>query len=261
MNRLRTGGNARISFFSFQDIIASVTGVLILVTLMLSLNVTTAETRSEEEERLQSARERLARIEAENERLQERRREAAALPDRAQIEAQIETLRREQTEVEAQRKQLEETLASARERIAKQAAVTETSVAELSQQIESAEQQLAEMRPKAAHARTNVNVVYIIPDAEPRRSSKAPVAIMVSGTQLRSQRLNGSEAFEAAVNSAEALQAVLARHNPERDYLIFYFRPSGAKWFEQFRALARQRGFEVGYDAVEEQKELVFSTQ
>jgi hypothetical protein len=259
VNRLRTGGNARISFFSFQDIITSVTGILILVTLMLSFNVTTAEAPSSEQQQLQSAREHLTQIEAENERLQQRRREAATLPDHTQLQAQIETLRREQTELEAQRQQLEATLASARERIAKQTAVTRTSTADLRQQLQSIEQQLAELRPKATHASANVNVIHIIPDAEARRSPKSPVAIIVSATQLHSERLNGSEVYEAPIDAANSLQPLLARHSPERDYLIFYFRPSGAKWFEQFRALARQRGFEVGYDAVEEQKELIFS--
>src|SRR5688500_5770443 len=117
MNRLRRGGNARISFFSFQDIITSVTGILILVTLMLSFSVTTAETASTEERQIQSARARLQEIEAENERLQQRRLEAATLPDRAQLQTQIQSLQRDQSELQAQRQQLEATLAAARERL------------------------------------------------------------------------------------------------------------------------------------------------
>src|SRR5688572_7433008 len=126
MNRLRTGGNARISFFSFQDIITSVTGILILVTLMLSFSVTTAEDAPSEEQRMQTARVRLGQIEAENERLQQRRLEAATLPDRTQLQAQIEALKREQAEVQKQREQVEATLAAARERVEKQAAQTES---------------------------------------------------------------------------------------------------------------------------------------
>jgi septal ring factor EnvC (AmiA/AmiB activator) len=259
VNRLRTGGQARISFFSFQDIITSVTGILILVTLMLSFNVTTAEPVSSEEQKLQTARERLREVEAENERLQQRRREAATLPDQAQLQAQIESLRREQAEVEAQRKQLEATLTSARERVAKQTATN--SAAELREQIEAAEKRLEELRPKALQSRTNVNAVYIVPDADVRRNEKKAVAIVVSGTQLRAQRLDGSEVFEAAISSPDSLKPILTGHNADRDFLVFYFRPSGAKWFEDFRKLARQGGFEVGYDAVEEQKQIIFSSQ
>lgn len=258
MNRLRTGGQARISFFSFQDIITSVTGILILVTLMLSFNVTTAEPVSSEEQKLQAASERLREIEAENERLQQRRREAATLPDQTQLQAQIETLRREQIEVDAQRKQLDATLASARERVAKQPT---NNAAELRDQIEEAEKQLEQLRAKAAQSRTNVNALYIVPDVDARRNEKKAVAIVVSGTQMRAQRLDGSDVFEGQINSPDSLQPILTKHNSERDFLVFYFRPSGAKWFEDFRKLARQGGFEVGYDAVEEQKQLIFSTQ
>jgi hypothetical protein len=259
MNRLRTGGNARISFFSFQDIITSVTGILILVTLMLSFSVTTAEDAPSEEQKIQSARVRLEQIEAENERLQQRRLEAATLPDRTQLQAQIEALKREQAEVQKQREQVEATLAAARERVEKQAAQTE-SAAELREKIAKMEPQLDELRQKASRAKTNVNVVYIVPDAQARQNPKAPVAMIVSGERLRAQRLNGSEVFETQITSVDSLGAALARHNPERDFVVFYFRPSGVKWFEQFRELVRQRGFEVGYDAVEEQKEVVFST-
>jgi hypothetical protein len=259
MNRLRTGGNARISFFSFQDIITSVTGILILVTLMLSFSVTTAEDAPSEEQRIESARSRLKQIEAENERLQQRRLEAAALPDPAQTRTQVETLKQEQAELEKQREQLQAKLAAARERLEKQATQKEESAAELRGKIAALEPQLEELREKASRAKTNVNVVYIVPDAQARQNPKAPVAMIVSGERLRAQRLNGADVFETQISSAYSLASALARHNPERDFVVFYFRPSGVKWFDAFREMARQRGFEVGYDAVEEQKEVIFS--
>ena len=252
MNRLRTGGNARISFFSFQDIITSVTGILILVTLMLSFSVTTAEVAPTEEQKVQSARNRLKQIEAENERLQQRRLEAATLPDRTQLQAQIESLKREQAELQRQREQLEAKL----ERREPQ---KEKMADELREKIAKLEPQLEELREKASRAKTNVNVVYIVPDAQARQNPKAPVTMIVSGERLRAQRLNGAEVFETQITSAESLATALARYNADRDFVVFYFRPSGVKWFEQFRELVRQRGFEVGYDAVEEQKEVVFS--
>ena len=150
-------------------------------------------------------------------------------------------------------------LAAARERVEKLGDQKETTT-ELREKIAKLEPQLEELRQKAIRAKTNVNVVYIVPDAQARQNPKAPVAIIVSGEKLRAQRLNGAEVFETQISSVDSLGTALARHNPERDFVVFYFRPSGVKWFEQFRELARQRGFEVGYDAVEEQKEVVFST-
>jgi hypothetical protein len=258
MNRLRQGGQARISFFSFQDIITSVTGILILVTLMLSFSVTTAETTSAEEQQLNAARARLSETEAENERLQQRRIEAATLPDPAQLQTQIESLQREQSELQKQVQQSETTLASARERRQKQTAQTQAAAA-LREKINTLEQQLDELREKAARAKSNVNVVYIVPDVETRQNPKTPIAIVVSGDRLRAQRLNGSELQDIQISSADSLDPVLTRHKPDRDFLVFYFRPSGARWFAPFRSMARERGFEVGYDAVEENKQLIFT--
>ena len=258
MNRLRQGGQARISFFSFQDIITAVTGILILVTLMLSFSITTAEPTAAQDNHLVSVRARLAEIEAENERLQQRRLEAATLPDPTQLQTQIDSLKREQSDLQKQREQTDTTLAAARERLEKQIAQQQTT-ADFKQKLAALQQQLEQLREKAARSKTNVNILYIVPDTETRQSPKTPITIIVSSDRLRAQRLNDPQVREINITSADSLNSILMRHNPERDFLVFYFRPSGVKWFGPFRAMARGRGFEVGYDAIEEQQQPVFT--
>lgn len=256
MSRLRQRGMARISFFSFQDIITSVTGILILVTLMLSFSVQTAEPSEDQqrETRLQTERERLAQIERENEAIQRRRLEAETLPDPTQARATLEAMRKEGRQVSDQ---LQRSEAALRELQAQ--AERQKPVAELRNELAQVDENLHALQEKLAREKTNSNVVFIIPDAETRRSSKQPVAIVVNETKAAAQRLNGAEARETTLESVESASALLARYNAERDFLVFYFRPSGVKWFDAFRAAARRIGFEMGYDALEENKQIIFN--
>jgi len=261
MNRLRRGGNARISFFSFQDIITSVTGILILITLILSFSLRTGDPQETEETRLarelQEMRERLGGIESENQQLQRRRLEAATLPDPRQLQSEVAALREEQSAIEKQKKQSEATLASARqqlERVLEQRKAAEQSRAE----IDSTEVKIEELKQNLARARTNATVILALPDSEAQRSQKTPFAIVVDGERIRGQRLDGRQAVEAA---AASLSSALQAFDPDRDLLVFFFRPSGVKWFESYRTAARHAGFEIGYDAVEEHKQVVFTAR
>jgi hypothetical protein len=256
MNRLRQRGSVRISFFSFQDIITSVTGILILVTLMLSFSLKLDEEPEERrlEKQLKEQRERLAAVEKENSAMQRRRIEATTLPDPAQVRAQIESLHREDAQMQQQRERSEQELKTLRERIA-----ASTPPATLRAEVAQLEKRVEELRQKLAKEKTNSNVLLVIPDPEAQRAQKKPVAMVVSGDSLKAQRIEGSGSQEIPISSGESLRSVLRRFDPAREFVVFYFRPSGAKWFDAFRDEARRAGFEVGYDAVEEQKEVVFS--
>jgi hypothetical protein len=255
MNRLRQGGGVRISFFSFQDIITSVTGILILVTLMMSFSLKLDEEPEERrvEKQAQAERERLAAIEQENAAAQKRRIEATTLPDPAQTRVQVESLQREEELLEKQRERSEESLKLSRERIAK-TAQTQTAREELA----AIEKRVEELRAQLAREKANTNVLLIIPDSEAQRAQKRPVAMVVSGETLKMQRIGG-EAQEISIQSGESLRPSLRRLDPQREFVVFYFRPSGAKWFDAFRNETRLAGIEVGYDAVDEQKEVVFN--
>jgi hypothetical protein len=256
MNRLRQGGGARISFFSFQDIITSVTGIVILVTLMMSFSLRLDEEPEEQraEKQLQAEREKLAQIERDNAAIQEKRIEATTLPDATQVRVQVELLRREEAELDKQRESSEKALTTLRERIAASALSLE-----LRSEVETLEERVQELRERLAKERTNANVLFIVPDLETQRAEKRPVAMVVSGDTLKAQAVGGRASEQIAITSRESLRPMLRRFDPAREFLVFYFRPSGAKWFDAFRDDARRAGFEVGYDAVEENKEIVFS--
>src|ERR1700683_2286794 len=83
-NKLRSS-SAKVSFFAFLDMITTVTGVLLLITLLLTLYLNEPQASAGETDRktvrdqLQQAR---AKLEASREELRQRQLQAAALTNR-----------------------------------------------------------------------------------------------------------------------------------------------------------------------------------
>lgn len=178
-NRLRRKA-AKVSFFAFQDMITTVAGVLMIVMLLLSLDVTQRAAEPAEQ-----AREQL------------RRQVEQA---RAELTANLEMLRRRQSDL----------------------ALT--------------------------------NRVFVVPES----SRKEAVLIVLSATNSYCSRSGQSDVTAFRSRSVVPdFQELLAHWDATAQRLVFYVRPSGVALFEQCRALALQRGFEVGYDAAEEDRHYV----
>jgi hypothetical protein len=187
-NRLRQS-SARVSFFAFQDMITTVTGVLMIVMLLLSLEVG------------------------------QRVADAAAL----------------KTSQAPVREELDE----ARQRLGSNAEVLRQRRAELS----------------ALH-----NRVFVMREED--RSGKSPVLVALSATQGSCSRLGQTNLLEFPVGGGNGeFRKLLERLNPRIERLVFYVRPSGIAVFDACRALAEQRGFTIGYDAAEEDKNYVLTSQ
>jgi hypothetical protein len=265
MSQLRTVREARINFIFFQDIITCVMGILILVTLMLSLSLGGDEAGTPEEQKIESdlrqTKEALAQIEDQNRSAEQKALQLASLPDRAALETQLAILKRVAAQSSKQLRESQNAAAALKaqqERVvgqAQQATNIEKEIATLQQQLDST-------RAELLAARANTNSVYIIPAPEAQDAKRQPVAIIVSGNKMQIRRLSGGAPQEhAIISGATDLRPILATLDPAREYVVFYFRPSGARWFVEFRQLARSLGFAVGYDAIEEQQQLVFPSQ
>jgi hypothetical protein len=265
MSQLRTVREARINFIFFQDIITCVMGILILVTLMLSLSLGGDEAGTPEEQKIESelrqTKEALTQIEDQNRSAEYKALQLASLPDRAALETQLAILKRVAAQSSEQLRESQNAAAALKaqqERVvgqAQQATNIEKEIATLQQQLDST-------RAELLAARANTNSVYIIPAPEAQDAKRQPVAIIVSGNKMQIRRLSGGAPQEhAIISGATDLRPILATLDPAREYVVFYFRPSGARWFVEFRQLARSLGFAVGYDAIEEQQQLVFPSQ
>ena len=280
-SRLRTGIGTRISFFAFQDIITSVTGILILVTFILTLYLEPTPPRSAEQQALKqtlaSELETLRRAGLELELRQTNLLLLAAAPSAEQLQAEIG--------------QLQAQLASQSNRLvaAQQQAVDRTTEADrradrvgLAEELERAgriQQEIGSLREtntvlvtelrqleeqthlvQAAAQRVQTeNKLWLLP--ETGAFAKQPVLVTVSAGKVICERFQepGSRQEFPAASARRDLAQNLARWNVERDYVVFYVRPSGIDAFNTLSELARQAGFQIGYDAVEEDRQIVFA--
>jgi len=281
-SRLRSGVSPKISFFSFQDIITSVTGILILVTLMLTLHVTQgagdddARPNPAGEVRLRALEAELRTVNASNLVLQRLVILAEEVSNPEALAREVAGLRgdlaeRESTAV-ALRTRLEDRERQTRERASALGLAAEAARNEVVQQtlerlrltneMLSAEVRALQdftnrVRPRLGGQTLENLKVWLIPEAE--SSPKQPVIVEVSGHGLVTQRLRRPDTRQevAETGAVEHLAVLLNRLSPAKDYLLFYLRPSGIELFERCRAAARTAGFEVGYDALEEDQILV----
>lgn len=263
MNNFRTVKEARINFLFFQDIITCVMGILILITLMLSLSLDAGGAATAEETPAQSElkhlKQTLADTEQQNQAIEQQALRLASIGDRSALETELALLQRQIEQSAEQVRQSEQT-AAARNAQAQTALLEMQSATNLQRAVVALKDQLAAAREQLASVRRQTNSIYIVPSAEPQ-DARQPIAFILSSNKFRIHRFNNAAAQDGAISSIEDIRPVLASLNPTRDYLVFYFRPSGAKWFEPLRNLARSLGFAVGYDAVEEQKQIVFSNE
>ena len=259
MNNFRQVREARINFLFFQDIITCVMGILILVTLMLSLSLNTGEAATAEEQPLQTelrqVKQRLTETEQQNRAIEQQALRLASLPDRPALETELAILKREADQSSNQLRQSEQATAAAKAQ-EQSATLERQNATNLQRAVAALEQQLAAAR----NTLRQTNALYVVP-ADDARESHEPVAFIVSSNKIQIRRFNNNGSQERSISSADDLRPVLATLNPSREYVVFYFRPSGAKWFEPFRSLARELGFAAGYDAVEENKQVIFSNQ
>jgi len=258
MNNFRQVREARINFLFFQDIITCVMGILILVTLMLSLSLDTGGATAEEQQlqtQLREIKQRLVETEQQNRAVEQQALRLASLAERPALETELAMLKREADQSSEQLRQSEQTAAALKAQ-QQSAAAERQSAANLQRAIAALEEQLAVARDTLRQT----NALYVVPGDE--RDSHEPVAFIVNSNKVQIRRFNNNNSSQdRTISSAEDLRPILKALNSTREYVVFYFRPSGVKWFEPFRSLARDLGFAVGYDAIEEQKQIIFSSQ
>jgi hypothetical protein len=281
MSKLRTGIGTKISFFAFQDIITSVTGILILVTLILTLYmdqappVTTVQDQAKQE--LKTLRDELFKITQSERQRQTVINQLATAPAPEKLREEIREL---QAHVVTQSNDLRGLLLQLDERdrqaarraeelglgdLKEKAGKLEKEIKEAQQtndamvaEQKTTERSATEFKEKVDKATTE-HKLWLIPDSTP--ASKEPVLLTVASNQVTCERFNqpASRKVIPARQVDAGLGQALAQWNSARDYLVFYVRPSGIDLFRRCLDLARRQNFQIGYDAVEEQRQIMFS--
>jgi len=284
MSRLRSL-DSKISFFAFADIITAVSGVLIFVALLLATDLGRPTERqpqatvSEQEQLLQETLAREAEIDAQNRRLQEMLTAADAAPDIGKLQSDVASLRSQlaeakkkqaavagqMSESEAQIAARDKTLGltdlkSSVLRAREEADAVARQNAEARSEMEQLEQQVARLEAKLLKLHERDGQIWLIPDKS--NTTKEPILVTISGAGVTIDRFDRPDQHRQflATEATSSFKSFLSGAKTLDQYFVFLVRPSGITTFQELVKTARGLGFDVGYDALEEDRQIHFST-
>ena len=284
-SRLRSLNSSKISFFAFQDIITSVSGILILITLILATELERPRlqpaqvTDPQLSRKLEETLRQQAEADLHNQQLQRLVVEAETGPIPEKLAADIARLREQLVEEKAKTARADAELAAglsaieARDKalgltdivlqIQRVIQETESIVSQnvnVRQKMAELEQRVVSVQSRLLKLREQNEKLWIIPDRS--GSTKEPILATVSGTGVKMERFDRPEQTKEfrEVTASREFKSYLAEIRPTDQYIVFLIKPSGIELFEELEEIAREKKFEVGFDAVEETREILFTT-
>jgi hypothetical protein len=277
--------DSRISFFAFADIITAVSGVLIFVALLLATDLGrptdnhSPAADSETARQLQKTLAQQAEADAQNQRLQELLANADTAPDLGKLQVDISKLnaqlaeeQKKQAAVAAQMADSQASMA-ARDKVLGLADLKATiqrlvreseSIAQKDAtargEMEKLDQQVALQQSKLLKLREREGQLWLIPDKS--STTKEPILVTVAGAGVTIEHFDHpdqrKQLDKAGVNTD--FQSYLREAKALDQYVVFLVRPSGIETFQDLVKSARDLGFDVGFDALEEDRQIHFST-
>jgi predicted Holliday junction resolvase-like endonuclease len=250
--RSKRSREAPMSFFSFQDIISCTTGILVLVTLLLTIELATRTYAKTPE--LQSEAELQQRLTAARVRQQELTRQvqsAAALAESnvttpispAQVTAAQHELERRRLTVQAAReklRRLDQTIAELSEHLIQEATLADSLAAAI-----------ARFRMQIEEALRDSRVVLIGGPA----TNKVPILVELSAERIvvgmgRTPAEREVLATFAGGTAVDQFLTWAESRLPGSEYFVLFTRASAASDFDRVLEVLRGRlGFDVGWDA------------
>jgi hypothetical protein len=144
-------------------------------------------------------------------------------------------------------------LTSAQAEVAK----LEKSAAESLDRMNEVEGQARDKEAQLLAEEANKNQIWLIPERS--EGSKEPVLAVVSNGQLSLQRFDDPKKRNlGGQDISDKFQDALKQYSNLNQYIVFYFKPSGAELFDDLTTAAKDAGFEIGYDAVGEDTQINF---
>lgn len=282
-SRLRTE-KPRISFFAFQDVIASVTGILILVTLILASHLEQV-VDSESVQAPEALQRHLAALLEEQTQLELRSRLltdslalAQAQPDVAKLDLDIATLntriQEEQKRLDSAKSQSERQRQASIQRDAtlgltalrNEVEKTRADALAIADKERAARIETQKLEKELKHAETILLKVksqkgqmWLIPDE--KATSKEPILAIVSREGVTLERFDKPESRRVftSAESFSGFSRFLETNTANNQYFVFYLRPSGIALFNQISERAKEKHFEIGFDALDETTQIHFT--
>jgi len=274
MARRRKIAAQKVSFFAFQDIITAITGILILVTLILTLFINNPSAFSKGDgtredplmTELNETLEELSRINSENKARQMLLTDAASAPNTERLDQEIDTIKRQVSDVKREleltqkkltHKQFEAAALAAQLGLTKNDKEKE-SLSELEDENENMQTTVLDMKKRMESIIRAKNQLWLIPDNTPQTKDNLMIVVSKDGASVEKFAAPETKIeFKGSTAPGDFLTA-MRKWNPQAAHLVFYVRPSGIRLFNFCKAKALEAGFTVGYDAIEEDKRLMF---
>ncbi len=283
-DRLRSF-DSKISFFAFADIITAVSGMLIFITLLLATDLgrpsdSSARTANlEDQQELERTLSQQLEADTRNRTLEQLLSAAETAPASEKLEADIARLRADLAQEKLKHSRVAEQLAAgesaveARDRtlgltalkaqiqdLTQEAQSYARQEVEVRKEIAVLDQRLAKVESRLLKLRQWEGKLWLVPDRS--STSKEPILVVTSGAGIKLQRFDHPEQTKefAGPNTRKSFDSYLEEAKPLDQYFVFFVKPSGIALFGRLVKSAREKGFEVGFDAVEEGKDVYFST-
>jgi len=267
--RGRRSAGVKVSFFAFQDIITCVSGILLIITLLMTTMITEespAPSGGGEPNRAQELTEAKQQLDAAKSAAAALQAQVVALTDPSTVRAQTLELKEKLPIARAKAEELERkiaesgmdqaTLSARLQQAEKELAELDRKKKERVPDVDQLAQETKEKETRAANAHNEWRLVPKLPS-----NSKTPVMAVVSDKGLTIEEFNKPSTrtkLDKATMPA-GFAAVLQKYNPAVHYFVFYIKPSGVADFATLKDIARAQRFEVGFDALLENVELTFS--
>jgi len=276
--------DSKISFFAFADIITAVSGVLIFVALLLATDLGrptdshSQAVNSEIEQRLQDTIAQQVEVDAQNHRLQELLATAETAPNSDKLQADITRLRSQLSEEQKKQATVADQMADSQatiaardkvlgltdlkatvQRVVQEAEFIARQVAKARSVMESLDQQVAQQQSKLLKLRQRDGQLWLIPDKS--STTKEPILVTVAGAGVTIEHFDHPDQRKllGMFDADTAFKSYLHDAKPLDQYVVFLVRPSGIEIFQDLVKSARDLGFDVGFDALEENQQTHFS--
>lgn len=282
-DRLRSF-DSKITFFAFADIITAVSGMLIFITLLLATDLgrptdNRSQAASELERQLNETLTQQSQVDMENSALQRTLTAVNTAPTPDKLQFDISRLRAELAGEKNKHAGLAEQLAASRSTLAtrdKTLGITDVreriqadarelddlakKEARVRDDTAALEKQMPGIQSKILKYRAREGELWLIPDRT--GTAKEPVIAITSGKELQLERFNQPKETEnyGKGGSFSGFKSYLDRLKPDKQYVVFLVRPSGIDMFRDLVEVARNAGFEVGFDALEENRQIHFTS-
>ena len=260
---MRKKPSLKISFFAFQDIITSTTGILILITLILTFFLNADAVLGESDsvddlkEKLKKIEQKITQTQADITKLEKLLAEWGDA-DPKKLAEEIEKLKQELAKLQSEIDDLGEDAKEAL-KLAAMLAMVQQRAMDLDEKIMEIKQAMAEMQTKAREAAA-ANILF--PSLDPRLVNQKLLLVVLGRGKYELFQYNAGGRTGVRYSTLSALTGALKAKAGSSFQLVFFVRPSGLDDFIAIHGPAVTRGRpsditrmgyrSIGWDALDE---------